>query len=90
MYQLQGKITVPTITIAATADHITPPGAVSYLINQYNAAVSSGTATIRYVAKYLESARLETTHSSRQLEPELHQQLQQMELVTATTQLAKS
>jgi pimeloyl-ACP methyl ester carboxylesterase len=44
MYQLQGKITVPTITIAATADHITPPGAVTYLINQYNSAISSGTA----------------------------------------------
>jgi pimeloyl-ACP methyl ester carboxylesterase len=45
MYQLQGKIEVPTITIAATADHITPPGAVTYLVNQYNASVSAGTAS---------------------------------------------
>ena len=26
MYQLQGKIAVPTITLAAAADHITPGG----------------------------------------------------------------
>jgi pimeloyl-ACP methyl ester carboxylesterase len=45
MYQLQGKISVPTITLAATADHITPPGAVTYLVNQYNASVSAGTAS---------------------------------------------
>ena len=44
MYQLQGKISVPTITLAATADHITPPGAVTYLNNLYNASVSSGAA----------------------------------------------
>ena len=45
MYQLQGKITVPTITLAAAADHITPGGAVTYLVNQYNAAVSAGYAS---------------------------------------------
>ena len=45
MYQLQGKIEVPTITLAATADHITPGGAVTHLVNQYNAAISSGAAT---------------------------------------------
>ena len=44
MYQLQGKITAPTITLAAPADHITPGGAVTYLVNQYNAAISSGSA----------------------------------------------
>jgi pimeloyl-ACP methyl ester carboxylesterase len=40
--EISGKITVPTITLAATADHITPPGATQYLINQYNSAISSG------------------------------------------------
>jgi pimeloyl-ACP methyl ester carboxylesterase len=45
MYQLQGKIAVPTITLAAAADHITPGGAVTHLVNQYNAAISSGAAT---------------------------------------------
>jgi hypothetical protein len=44
MYQLQGKIEVPTITLAAAADHITPGGAVTYLNNQYAAAISAGTA----------------------------------------------
>jgi pimeloyl-ACP methyl ester carboxylesterase len=44
MYQLQGKIEVPTITLAAAADHITPGGAVTHLINQYNASVSAGSA----------------------------------------------
>jgi pimeloyl-ACP methyl ester carboxylesterase len=44
MYQLQGKIEVPTITLAAASDHITPGGAVTYLVNQYNASVSAGTA----------------------------------------------
>ena len=44
MYQLQGKIAVPTITLAAAADHITPGGAVTHLINQYNASVSAGSA----------------------------------------------
>jgi poly(3-hydroxyalkanoate) synthetase len=44
MYQLQGKIEVPTITLAAAADHITPGGAVTHLINQYNASISAGTA----------------------------------------------
>ena len=45
MYQLQGKIEVPTITLAATADHITPPGAAQYLINQYNKSVSNMTSS---------------------------------------------
>jgi pimeloyl-ACP methyl ester carboxylesterase len=44
LYQLQGKIEVPTITLAAASDHITPGGAVTYLVNQYNASVSAGTA----------------------------------------------
>jgi hypothetical protein len=44
MYQLQGKIEVPTITLAAASDHITPGGAVTYLNNQYAAAISAGTA----------------------------------------------
>jgi outer membrane receptor protein involved in Fe transport len=44
MYQLQGKIEVPTITLAAAADHITPGGAVTYLNKQYAAALSAGTA----------------------------------------------
>jgi len=45
MYQLQGKIEVPTITLSATADHITPPGAAQYLINQYNKSVSNMTSS---------------------------------------------
>lgn len=40
--EVQGTVTVPTITLTATADHITPPGATQHLINQYNAAVASG------------------------------------------------
>ena len=44
MYQLQGKIEVPTITLAAPSDHITPGGAVTYLNKQYAAAISAGTA----------------------------------------------
>lgn len=40
--EISGKITVPTITLTATADHITPQGATQYLINQYNSAISSG------------------------------------------------
>ena len=44
MYQLQGKIELPTITLAAASDHITPGGAVTYLNNQYAAALSAGTA----------------------------------------------
>ena len=42
VYQLQGKIDVPTITIAATADNITPAGAAQYLKNQYEASVANG------------------------------------------------
>jgi pimeloyl-ACP methyl ester carboxylesterase len=41
VYQLQGKIEVPTITLSATADHITPPGAAQYLKNQYEASVAN-------------------------------------------------
>jgi hydroxymethylpyrimidine/phosphomethylpyrimidine kinase len=41
-YLLQGNIEVPTIQIAATADHITPPGAAQYLIDQYEASVANG------------------------------------------------
>ena len=44
MYQLQGKITVPTVVISSTGDHITPPGAAQYLINQYNASVTKKAA----------------------------------------------
>ncbi len=44
LYQLQGKIEAPTITLAAAADHITPGGAVTHLVNQYNAAISAGSA----------------------------------------------
>ena len=40
--EISGKITVPTITLTATGDHITPPGATQYLINQYNSAIASG------------------------------------------------
>ena len=40
--EISGKITVPTITLSATADHITPPGATQYLINQYKSAIASG------------------------------------------------
>jgi hypothetical protein len=39
--EIEGKITVPTITMTATADHITPPGATQYLINKYKASVAS-------------------------------------------------
>ena len=44
VYQLQGKIEVPTITISATADHIASAGAAQYLANKYQAAVSNGDA----------------------------------------------
>jgi hypothetical protein len=40
--EISGKITVPTITLSATADHITPPGATQYLVNQYKSAIASG------------------------------------------------
>ena len=42
VYQLQGKIEVPTIQLAATADQIAPAGAAQYLKNQYEASVASG------------------------------------------------
>jgi len=45
LYQLQGKITVPTVTITALADHITPPGATQYLVDQYASSVSNGDST---------------------------------------------
>ena len=45
IYGLQGAITAPTITITATADQVTPPGATQYLIDQYEKAVSEGKAT---------------------------------------------
>jgi esterase/lipase len=41
VYQLQGKIEVPTITLATTADNITPAGAAQYLKNQYEASVAN-------------------------------------------------
>jgi pimeloyl-ACP methyl ester carboxylesterase len=40
--EISGKITVPTITLSATADHITPAGAAQHLINQYKSAIASG------------------------------------------------
>ena len=42
VYQLQGKIEVPTIVLSATADNITPAGAAQYLKNQYEASVANG------------------------------------------------
>ena len=45
IYGLKGAITAPTITITATADQITPPGATQYLIDQYTSAVADGKAT---------------------------------------------
>ena len=42
VYQLQGKIEVPTIQLSATADQIAPAGAAQYLKNQYEASVASG------------------------------------------------
>lgn len=42
VYQLQGKIEVPTVQISATADHIAPPGAAQYLVDQYEASVANG------------------------------------------------
>ena len=40
--EISGTLTVPTITFTATADHITPPGATQYLIDQYANSVASG------------------------------------------------
>ena len=45
IFEPKGAITVPTITITATADQVTPPGATQYLIDQYTSAVSGGSAT---------------------------------------------
>ena len=42
--EIEGTITVPTITLTATADHVTPPGATQYLINKYKASVASKTS----------------------------------------------
>jgi pimeloyl-ACP methyl ester carboxylesterase len=44
LYDIQGKVTVPTINLTATADHITPPGATQHFINMYEADVSKGKA----------------------------------------------
>jgi hypothetical protein len=44
IYQIQGKIEVPTIALSATSDHITPAGAAQYLIDQYNDAIDNGKA----------------------------------------------
>ena len=44
VYQLQGKIEVPTIQLAATADHIAPAGAAQYLKNQYEASIDNKTS----------------------------------------------
>jgi pimeloyl-ACP methyl ester carboxylesterase len=41
VYQLQGKIEVPTVVLATTADNITPAGAAQYLKNQYEASVAN-------------------------------------------------
>lgn len=41
VYQIQGKIEVPTIAITAVADHITPAGALQYLKNQYEGSVDN-------------------------------------------------
>jgi pimeloyl-ACP methyl ester carboxylesterase len=46
LYDLQGKVTVPTVTLTATADHVTPPGATQYFINKYEADVSKGRAGV--------------------------------------------
>jgi len=45
LYQLQGKITVPTVTLTALADHITPPGATQFLVDQYASSLSNGDST---------------------------------------------
>jgi pimeloyl-ACP methyl ester carboxylesterase len=46
MYDLQGKVTVPTINLAATADHITPPGATTYFLDLYDAQVAKTRAGV--------------------------------------------
>jgi pimeloyl-ACP methyl ester carboxylesterase len=46
MYDLQGKVTVPTINLAATADHITPPGATQHFIDLYDAQVAKTRAGV--------------------------------------------
>jgi len=45
LYQIQGKITAPTVTLTALADHITPPGATQYLVDQYASSVTKGEST---------------------------------------------
>ena len=50
-YGIQGKVTVPTVTLTATADHITPPGATQYFINKYEADVSRGRAGVEDASK---------------------------------------
>jgi hypothetical protein len=51
LYDIQGKVTVPTINLTATADHITPPGATQYFINMYEADVSKGKAGVADASK---------------------------------------
>jgi hypothetical protein len=51
LYDLQGKVTVPTVTLTATADHVTPPGATQYFINKYEADVSKGRAGVEDASK---------------------------------------
>ena len=46
MYDLQGKVTVPTINLAATADHITPPGATTHFLDLYDAQVAKTRAGV--------------------------------------------
>lgn len=51
LYDIQGKVTVPTINLTATADHITPPGATQHFINMYEADVSKGKAGVADASK---------------------------------------
>ena len=46
IYDLQGKVTVPTINLAATADHITPPGATQHFLDLYDAQVAKTRAGV--------------------------------------------
>jgi len=46
MYDLQGKVNVPTINLAATADHITPPGATTHFLDLYDAQVAKTKAGV--------------------------------------------
>jgi hypothetical protein len=46
MYDLQGKVTVPTVNLASTADHITPPGATTHFLDLYDAQVAKTRAGV--------------------------------------------